>query len=155
MFNNNLIVSLWLSWNVLKVTQQVASDAPWWIPYFEFFVEGVLLVIVASFGIVGRFPWIHWMRKYSSLYICIFSVCSFVVFSTQVNYWNIKTLDFGGYMHCLLHWKGVQRQRDERNLILWTNTIWWEVKVKKKPGRLQNIADWLTAGELWGDAIWF
>ena len=30
------------------------TKVPWWIPYFEFFVEGILLVIVASFGIVGR-----------------------------------------------------------------------------------------------------
>jgi len=50
--------------NTTAADSEVTSAAPWWIPYFEFFVEGILLVIVASFGIVG-------------------SVCSFVVFSTQ------------------------------------------------------------------------
>ena len=33
---------------------KVTSDPPWWISYFEFFVEGILLITVASFGIVGR-----------------------------------------------------------------------------------------------------
>jgi len=41
--------------NTTAADSEVTSAAPWWIPYFEFFVEGILLVIVASFGIVGRF----------------------------------------------------------------------------------------------------
>ena len=54
--------------------------------------------------------WNEKICSHSSLLICISSVCSFVVFSTQVNYWNIKTLVFGGFMHCCFALKRVQRQ---------------------------------------------
>ena len=82
---------------------KVTSDPPWWIAYFEFFVEGILLITVASFGIVGRFS-----PKKKNIFLCVFSLksipltlrtlnltsisslCSFAVFSTQVSVMHNK-----------------------------------------------------------------